>query len=132
MIGQLPPYALAAPVFRFKALASHAGRAALGGDREIALTCFAIARLAVGNLPPYMLAPGDLASRVANTKQWLASLNLSNAARSAATHAIDAIGTGDRRAAVAALSTLLEVEVTQLDQASIAEMYELMGELSGS
>ena len=132
MIGQLPPYALAAPVFRFKALASHAGRAALGGDREIALTCFAIARLAVGNLPPYMLAPSDLANRVANTKQWLASLNLSNAARSAATHAIDAIGTGDRRTAVAALSTLLEVAVTQLDQASIAEMHELMGELSGS
>ena len=132
MIGQLPPYALAAPVFRFKALASHAGRAALGGDREISLACFAIARLAVGNLPPYMLAPGDLASRVANTKQGLASLNLSNAARTAATHAIDAIGTGDRRAAVAALSTLLEAAVTQLDQASIAEMHELMGELSGS
>ena len=132
MIGHLPPYALAAPVFRFKALASHAGRAALGGDREISLACFAIARLAVGNLPPYMLAPGDLASRVANTKQWLASLNLSNAARTAATHAIDAIGTGDRRAAVAALSTLLEAAVTQLDQASIAEMHELMGELSGS
>jgi hypothetical protein len=79
-----------------------------------------------------MLAPSDLASRVANTKQWLASLNLSNAARSAATHAIDAIGTGDRRVAVAALSTLLEAAVTQLDQASIAEMHELMGELSGS
>jgi hypothetical protein len=79
-----------------------------------------------------MLAPGDLANRVANTKQWLAALNLSNAARSAATHAIDAIGTSDKRAAVAALSTLLEVAVTQLDQASIAEMHELMGELSAS
>ena len=132
MIGQLPPYALAAPVFRFKALVSHAGRAALGGNREIALTCFAIARLAAGTLPPYMLAAGDLGSRVANTRQWLASLNLSNAARSAATHAIDAIGTGDRRATVSALSTLLEAAVTQLDQASVAEMHELMGELSGS
>ena len=131
MIGQLPPFALSSPEFRFKALAAHAGRAALGGDREVALACFAVARLAAGILPPFMLSPGDMASRVANTKQWLASLTLPNQARTAAAHAIDSIGGNDRPAVVAALSSMLEVAVAQLDQASTAEMHELMGALSG-
>ena len=132
MIGQLPPYALSSPVFRFKALASHAGRAPLGGGREVALTCFAVARLAAGTLAPFALAPSDLSSRVANMKQWLSSLTLSNQARSAASNAIDAIGSVDRQATVAALSSLLEVAVGQLDQASIAELHELMGQASAA
>jgi hypothetical protein len=129
VIGQPPPFALGTPVFRFKALASHAGRASLGGDREIALACFAVARLAAGLLPPFLFAPGDLAARVTATRQWLASLTLSNSARAAAVSVIDAVGTGNRRSIVAGLSTLIEASVRQLDQASVAELHELMGEL---
>jgi hypothetical protein len=129
VIGQPPPFALGTPVFRFKALVSHAGRASLGGDREVALACFAVARLAAGLLPPFLFAPGDLAARVTATRQWLASLTLSNSARAAAVSVIDAVGSGNRRSIVAGLSSLIEASVRQLDQASVAELHELMGEL---
>lgn len=130
MIGQLPPYALSSPVFRFKALASHAGRAPLGGGREVTLACFAVARLAAGILPPYALGPADVSARVANMKQWLSSLTLSSQARAAALNAIDAIGGGDRQSVVVALSSLLEIAVAQLDQSSVAELHGLMGQAS--
>jgi len=129
VIGQPPPFALAAPFFRFKALASHAGRAALGGDREVALACFVAARLAVSLLPPYLLAPADSAARIASTRQWLASLALSSHARVAMVSVIDAVASSNRRGAINALSGLIEVSVRQLDQASVAELHELMGEL---
>ena len=129
MIGQPPPFALATPVFRFKALASHGGRAALGGDREVSLACFAAARLAAGLLPPYLLAPADSVARIASTRQWLASLALSHHARVAMVAVIDAVAAGNRRAVVHALSGLIEACVRQLDQASVAELHELMGEL---
>jgi hypothetical protein len=130
VIGQPPPFALATPVFRFKALASHAGRAALGGDREVALACFTAARLTAGLLPPFMLAPADSAARIASTRQWLASITLSHNARVAMVAVIDAVAAGNRRSAVAALSGLIEACVRQLDQASVAELHELMGELA--
>jgi hypothetical protein len=103
---QAPPYALETPVFRFKALVSHAGRAALGGDREIALACFAVARLGLGLLPPFMLAPGDAATRIANT-----------------------VTTNNKRTVVHAVSGLIEACVRHLDQSSVAELHELMTEL---
>ena len=129
MIGQPPPFALSTPVFRFKALASHAGRASLGGDREIALACFAAARLAASLLPPFMLAPGDSLARITSMRQWLSSLALPGPGRAAVVGVIEAVATGNRRSTVAALSTMIEASVRQLDQASIAELHELMGEL---
>ena len=129
MIGQLPPFALANPAFRFRALASHAGRAALGGDREIALACFAVARLGAGLLPPVMLAAGDAATRAASVRHWLASLTLAPAARSAAAAAIDAIAAGKRRASSEALRALSKVAAPQLDKQSMGEIEELASEL---
>ena len=129
MIGQLPPFALATPAFRFRALASHAGRAALGGDREIALACLAIARLGAGMLPPVMLAPGDAGTRTASVKHWLASLTLAPAARSAATAAIDAIAAGKRRATGDALRSLAKVAGPHLDAQARGEIEELAAEL---
>jgi len=128
---QAPPYALSIPVFRLKALASHAGRAALGGDREIALACFAVARLALGMLPPFLLTPADAATRIANTKQWLSSLSLPVSARSACIAVADAAASANRRATVHAISGLIEACARNLDQASIAELHELMAELDG-
>jgi hypothetical protein len=126
---QAPPYALAAPVFRFKALASHAGRASLGGDREIALACFGVARLASGTLPPFVLTAGDVTTRIANTRQWLSSLALPVPTRSACAGVLDAVAKADRRLLVPAVSTLIESCARHLDQGSIAELHELMAEL---
>ena len=126
---QAPPYALETPVFRFKAIVSHAGRASLGGDREIALACFAVARLALGMLPPYMLAPGEAAMRVANTRQWLSSISLPTASRAACSAVTDAVLSNNRRTVVHAVSGLIEACIRHLDQGSVAELHELMAEL---
>jgi len=132
VIGQLPPYALATPAFRFRALASHAGRAALGGDREIALACLAVARLAAGLLPPVMLAPGDAVTRANATRHWLASLTMPAPSRAAAAAAIDAIGRGSRRASAESLRVLRDVAGSQLDAPSLAEIEDLANELQGA
>jgi hypothetical protein len=129
LIGQLPPYAVGTPVFRFRALAMHAGRAALGGDREIALACFAVARLAAGMLPPFMLSPGDAQARGTATKQWLSSLALSGAARAAAASVIDGVIAGNRRGAGTALRHLAEVAKARLDTSSLNELNEAVAEL---
>jgi hypothetical protein len=126
---QAPPYALASPAFRFRALASHAGRAALGGDREIALAAFAVGRLAAAMLPPFTLTPADAAARVANTKQWLSSLALPGPQRAACIAVADAVTAGVKRPVVHAISGLVEAAVRNLDQGSIAELHELMAEL---
>ena len=126
---QAPPYALASPAFRFRALVSHAGRAALGGDREIALASFAVARLAAAMLPPFSLTPADAAARVANTKLWLSSLAVPSPQRAACIAVADAVASGATRPVVHALSGLIEAAVRNLDQGSIAELHELMAEL---
>ncbi|MDO8501241.1 MAG: hypothetical protein Q7S20_05325 [Gemmatimonadaceae bacterium] len=130
MIGLRPPFAIATPTFRFRALASHAGRAALGGDREVALACFAAARLGAGMLPPFMLAPGDAAARAMSTRNWLASLALPGPARAALNATIDAMASGNRKASGHALTGLLTVVAPQLDQLSATELRELADELS--
>ena len=132
MIGQLPPFALSTPTFRFRALASHAGRAALGGDREVALACFAVARLGAGLLPPVMLTPGDAATRATATRNWLASLTLAATARSAAVAAINAIAGGNKRSAAESVRSLAKAAAPQIDTASANEMNELADELHGS
>jgi hypothetical protein len=129
MIGQLPPFALSTPEFRFRALAQHAGRAALGGDRETALVCFAVARLAAGMLPPVELAQADVAARVTAIRNWLASLALPVSARAAATAAIDAIATGNRAQASDAIRAVVGAASGRLDNASVNEIQELGDEL---
>jgi len=82
-------------------------------------------------LSPFLLAPDDSAARAASTKQWLASLAVSPAARAALNTAIDAIASGNRRAASSAIAALIEVATPQLDSASAAELKELATELAG-
>ena len=58
-----------------------------------------------------------------------ASLALPAHARVAMVGVIDAVAASNRRGTVSALSSLIEACVRQLDQASVAELHELMGEL---
>lgn len=130
MLGQPPPFALANPSFRFRALVSHAGRAALGGDREVALACFGAARLAAAMLPPYLLSPADVTTRAAAMKQWAASIALHNSARHAVTAVIDAVSAGNKAAAAHGIENLIKVAGPQLDPPSIAELRELARDLT--
>jgi hypothetical protein len=71
----LPPYALSAPVFRFRHLAALAGRAPIGGAREVALACFVAARLASDCSDPSLdLDEASRAARCAGTKGWLGTI----------------------------------------------------------
>jgi len=132
VIGQLPPFALATPGFRFKALASHAGRASIGGDREVALACFVSARLIAGMLPPLAIGSVDSATRASAARQWLASLSVPAPTRAAAISAFDAVADNSSRAAVKALKMLIEAGKAQLDQASVNELTELANEIAGA
>jgi hypothetical protein len=129
VIGQLPPFALATPGFRFKALASHAGHAAIGGDREVALACFVAARLIAGLLQPVSISAVDSAARAMAARQWLASLALPATTRAAVTAAIDAASTGDQKAGKHAVKMLLDAGGARLDVASVTELKELASEL---
>ena len=66
-----PPYALATTTFRFAALAALAGRAPLGGQREVALATYLAARLAQDVLPERGVPQTSRAERAVGAKSWL-------------------------------------------------------------
>src|SRR3954471_18984953 len=71
----LPPYALSAPVFRFRHLAALAGRAPIGGAREVALACFVAARLVSDCCDPALpLGDDSPAPPCAGAKAWLGTI----------------------------------------------------------
>jgi hypothetical protein len=129
VIGNRPPFAITTYPFRFRALASHAGRAALGGDREVALACYAVARLGMGLLPPFALGAADAATRASSTRNWLASVAVPANARNALAAAIDAIAGGSRISAAPAVEEVASVCGAQLDAMSLAEIADLVSEL---
>src|SRR5438046_767099 len=94
-----PPYALSSPAFRFRALASLAGRAPLGGQREVALATFLVARLVDDCLPESELAPAARRERSAAARGWLASVALPGPVRAPLTKLADL--TADDRADLA-------------------------------
>ena len=108
---------------------SHAGRASLGGDREIALACFAAARLAAGMLPPLSLASTDSAARAGAAKVWLASQSLPAPTRGAVIAVIDAVADGKFKGVAAGLKSLADAVRTHLDAGSIQEIEILAAEV---
>jgi hypothetical protein len=130
VIGQQPRFALAAAHFRFRALAAFAGRAALGGDREVALACLVVARLASGMLAPFDIQTADAKSRSAATKQWLSALSLPSSIRIPLTHVADAVATGNPTATGAALERMLVAVSRNIDEASAGEIRAIVAELS--
>src|SRR6476659_6098372 len=78
----LPPYALSAPVFKFRHLATLAGRAPIGGAREVALACFVAARLAADCCDPALdLDEPARAARCAGAKLWLGTIAIPSPVR---------------------------------------------------
>ena len=100
----LPPYALATPRFRFRALAALVGRSALGGDREVALATLLAARLVVGALPPQPLPQGVRITRANGARAWFAALALPAALRQSLARLVDATTSVDRDGARARVS----------------------------
>lgn len=94
MAPALPPYALAVPSFRFRALAALAGRAVLGGPREVVLACFVGARLATALVRGAEPALSDevRAARASGARTWLGAIALPASTRVPLARLIDATG----------------------------------------
>ena len=132
MIDLTPRYALATPVFRFRALAALSGRASLGGDRETLVACLQLGRLCAGILPPYEISRELTSERTENTKQWLSSLAVPSGIRSTAFGIFGALSGFDRARCAIAFTDLVKAASAQLDEASRAELNALLAELSAS
>ena len=133
MLAPFLPYALATPSFPFRHLASLAGRAPIGGAREVALGCFMAARLAA-ELGPNGLALSDeaRAARAASAKSWLGTLTLPASVRTPIAKCIESSATGSPAAVARDLAALSASCASYLDGASRAELEALAAGLSGA
>ena len=127
-----PPYALETPLFRFRARAALAGRAPLGGDREVALAALLVGRLAAGALPPHALPQGAREARATGARAWLAALALPATVRSALSRLVDASAAIDRDGIAPAVLGVLEATAPHLDGAALAELTDLIRSCEGT
>jgi len=130
VIGQQPRFALATPRFRFRALAAFAGRASIGGDREIAMACLVAGRLAAAMIPPLSISPSDTKTRSSAAKQWMASLSLPAAIRNAVNQVADAVVMANPVATSAAIERLIGAVAGRIDDPSVGELHSLAGDLA--
>jgi hypothetical protein len=125
VIVSQPPYALAPIPFRFPALASLAGRAPLGGEREVALATYLAARLAHDSLAERGIPQPVRAERATSAKTWLATLALPATIRSALIRLIEASGE-DSVGVVAPLRAVIAATSNRLDRAARVELDRLV------
>ncbi len=126
----LPPYALAIPEFRFRALAALAGRASLGGARELAIGVLLGARLTDGMVGEYPLPLSIRQARAVAARSWLGSLALPPSTRAALLRLLDATATDDRRALSEAFDALLAIASPALDAPSRNELRRVSGTIA--
>lgn len=127
----VPLYGLLAPVFRFKHLASLAGRAPIGGAREVALACFVIARLAAECVGATDEGADARANRGAGAKAWLGTLALPTVVRTPAGSCVELTVAGATPALARDIATLARAAAAYLDVASRAELDALAASLAG-
>ncbi len=126
-----PPYALAPTNFRFPALAALAGRAPLGGQREVVLGAYVVARLAHDTLAERGLSLETRADRAVHARTWLATLALPATARAALQRSIEASAAAPRGAADA-ISGVIKAIDAFLDPPSRLELGNLVTVLSAT
>ena len=127
----LLPYALPAPAFRFRNLATLAGRAPIGGAREVALACFVAARLANDCCDPMLDLDEDArAARCAGAKGWLGTLALPSPVRAPVARLAEASANGHSEAMAPLVSALARAAESFLDPAARAELDALATSLA--
>lgn len=120
-----PPYALAAPEFRFRALAALAGRAAIGGARELVLAVLLGARLVDGAVGDPPLAAPMRRTRATAARAWLAALALPPTVRSTVARLLEATAGEDRDLLRDAWDAVMALATPSLDVAARAELRRL-------
>jgi hypothetical protein len=124
-----PAYALRPIGFRFPALAALAGRAPMGGQREVALAMYVVARLAQDAVGDEALAQPLRAERAAAARSWLASLTpLPTTVRIPLSKAVDASGQ-EPAAIAAAVRAVIDVTAGYLDSGARSEVAQLAAAL---
>jgi hypothetical protein len=127
----LPPYALATPVFRFRHLAACAGRAPIGGAREVALACFVAARLVADCCDPTLdLNEESRAARCVGAKAWLGTMAIPAPVRTPVAKCAEASMLADAGAMAALVSALAKAANSFLDPAARGELDALAARLS--
>ena len=134
VIGSAPraPYSLEPTAFPFPGLATMAGRAPLGGPRELALACFVVARI-VGDmsLGPEALSREQRLERSQSVKHWLGAATIPTAVRNALSRLADATANDDLSALTAALESVMAVTANQLDSGARLELGRLAQAIAG-
>lgn len=121
------PYALDTPVFAFAAIAAFAGRAPIGGTREVAIAAYVTARMAddvAGNSLPAEARK----LRSASARRWLSTLTIAETVRQAFLELITATES-DASATAPAVRRVIEVTTGSLDGASRSELERLARDL---
>lgn len=128
LVTSQPPFALATPTFRHRALASLAARAPIGPGREVALAWFLCARLVDGAIGIPRLSGAARSARSAAARSWLASAGLPAACRLSLAKVMDACGVegdADHRTIARAVADALGATAEHLDAAARAELEPL-------
>lgn len=124
-LGAQPPYALAIPVFRHRALAALAARAPMGPAREVTLAWYLCARLIDGATGPQRLSATVRHARAAAARTWLASAGLPTSCRMSLGKLMDACGAEtepDRQRIARSAADALGATAEHLDPAARAEV----------
>jgi hypothetical protein len=121
ILAVLPPFAVPPIRFPFRALAARAGRAPLGGEREVAMAVLMVARLSCDAVGNGAVPEEQRRERATAAKAWLASVAVPARARPALARALDATAC-DREALTTAIDELAKVATAWLDDASVAEL----------
>jgi hypothetical protein len=121
----LPPYSLAAIACRFPALSALAGRAQLGGKREVAIAALMAARLSAALMPPHPVRAEARMVRAASARTWSSAFALPSGVRQALSKVFDATAGDDRDAVSVALARLTDAAAPHLDNRALAELRQL-------
>jgi hypothetical protein len=100
----------------------------MGGQREVALATYVVARLAQDTLSDRGLAPSQRAERATAARNWLAALALPAPVRGPLARAIEA-SAEDPAAMAAAMRSVMAVTANYLDLGARSEVAQLAGTL---
>ena len=120
------PYALEPTPFPFPHLAAMAGRAGMGGPREIAVACLVAAHLVRESCcAGSSLSDDQRQSRAQGARQWLASAAVPPGVRAALVKLADATAGSSPGPVKGALDSVIAVTANQLEQGARLELARL-------
>ncbi len=120
------PYALEPTPFPFPHLAAMAGRAGMGGPREVAVACLVVAHLVRESCcAGTILTPDQRRARAQGAKQWLGAAAVPGGIRTALVRTAEASGVEAPPAVAKALESVIAVTANQLDQGARLELARL-------